>query len=531
MSAETVASQAAAGDVAREVRVSDVTRALVLAAGRGRRLDAREPKPLYRLLDTPLLVRTLLSLQEAGVEEAVVVVGADADRIRREIDDRDGLELDVRWVRSEHWKRGNGMSALAAAPEFSEPFFLTMADHVFRPEGLERLREAPVRESELALVVDREVDAVEDLPDATKVRLEGEHVAEVGKELTEYDAVDTGLFLATPELFRALRAAWADNGSGQLSLSDGVQRLADAAGVRWVDGTGLLWHDVDTLEDAETAEEKLLDAVRDEQDGPIARRLNRPISQAITRRLLGTPVTPNAVSVAGLVISVAAGMLAALVGYLPNLAAGLLFQLASILDGTDGELAKLTDSASTRGEWVDTVCDNLSYLAFAAGVTVGVHRAGLPDLYLWVGAAGLAATVLSVGNIYASLLRAGESGSARAMRYGYEEGEGFVSRVMQVAHYLGKRDVFSFLLMSLAVVGHLPFGLIIFGSATVLLLLPATTKANLDTWLASREPDAPPGSRREAAPSPPEAEGSSPRVGEVAETMSSPVRLVKRPED
>jgi choline kinase len=66
----------------------------------------------------------------------------------------------------------------------------------------------------------------------------------IGKTLDAYDAIDTGLFLATPALAEAIRAAIGAGGSG--SLSEGVQRLADAGLAVTVDIGAARWIDVDS---------------------------------------------------------------------------------------------------------------------------------------------------------------------------------------------------------------------------------------------------------------------------------------------
>jgi len=511
-----------------------VRRALVLAAGRGRRLDGEEPKPLHEILGLPLLLRTLLTLQRGGVTDVHVVLGHEAERIRRGIEAEDRLELRVHWIHNDRWRGSNGLSVLAAEDRISEPFFLTMSDHVFPVGFLDRLRahgRAPGRdegsglravpEDGLRLVIDRDVDAVGDLEDATKVRLEGDRIVDIGKEMDSYEAVDTGVFLATPALFGALRSA--SDEEGDVSLSEGVSRLAAAGRAAAVDGTGLPWQDVDTLEDAGRAERKLLDSMRKETDGPVARRINRPLSLSLSRHLVRTPVTPNQVSVGAMLVSLLAAGLAAKGGYLPWLAAGVLFQLASVLDGTDGEVAKLTFRDSQRGQWIDTICDNLSYVAFVVGVVAGVARSGLPDLYLRAGGVGIVATLLSLGNIHLYLLREGESGSALDVRYGYEEGDDLPSRLMRIFHYLGKRDVFSFLVLLLAVVGQLPAGLLIFGAGTTLLLLPATLRANLGSWLAERRSDG-----RRSRPASGSTTGNGRRERRGGREGRSPVRAGRR---
>lgn len=474
-----------------------VTRALVLAAGEGSRLDGDTPKPAFRLLGLPLLGRVLFTLQEVGVTDAHVVVGHRAGEVRRVVESLDRLELALHWIHNDRWRGRNGLSVLAAEPALGgdgAPFLLTMADHVVEPGLVADLLRPPAgwaretgrrppgegsggRRPALALAVDPRPERVEGLDDATRVRRDGDRIRDIGKSLERYDAVDTGVFLATPALFEALRAV--DRGEEGPALSDGVRRLADQGRARAVEVGGRLWQDVDDRRDARVAERKLLEAVRSGEDGPVARHLNRPLSTAVSRWLVRTPVTANQVSVATLGVGLLSAGFAAAGGYAAHLASGLLFQAASVLDGTDGEVAKLTFRSSRRGEWVDTICDNLAYLAFLVGLTVGVRRMGLPDLYFWSGLLAVGAATISMASINLHLLARDASGSARAVEYGYQEGEDAKSRVMQWLHYLGKRDMLALVVLALAVVGHLPLGLPVFGVAATVLMVPATGKALL----------------------------------------------------
>src|SRR6185436_3839321 len=96
----------------------------------------------------------------------------------------------------------------------------------------------------LILAVDRDLGGpLIDLDDATRVETAGDRIRRIGKTLEVYDAIDTGLFRATPALAEAIRAAVAAGGAG--SLSEGVQLLADQGRAAIVDVTGLRWIDVD----------------------------------------------------------------------------------------------------------------------------------------------------------------------------------------------------------------------------------------------------------------------------------------------
>ncbi len=459
-----------------------VTQALVLAAGLSSRLKGAKPKPLQPVLGVPLLARTWYTFQRAGVTDVYVVVGHEADMVRSEMARWYRAGLTIHWIFNPDWHELNGTSVLAAEAELDGPFFLSMSDHLFQADVVTALARTGARTG-INLAVDYQIDRVLDLDDATKVRVEDGRIAAIGKTLSEYDAIDTGVFLASPSLFGAIREA---KESGEASLSAGVQRLA-ANDRAWVtDIEGLMWQDVDTPADLAEASRRLLTGVRKDSDGPISRYLNRPLSTTLSRLLVHTPVTPNQISVSTLVISLISAGFAAAGGYLNFLVAGVLFQIASIVDGTDGEIAKLKFQASRRGEWIDTVCDNLSYLAFLGGLIIGVHRSGLPPFYALAGIVGFIAAAGSITNLTSSVARQKRSGSFLSVRYGYEDGTGWGSRFMRVVHFLGKRDFFAFLALALAVAGQLPLALLIWGVGATLVLFPATLKVNVSSWLRQR---------------------------------------------
>jgi len=171
---------------------------LVLAAGRGSRLENETPKPLLPLLGVPLLARTLFTLRKAGITDAWVVLGHQGDRVRREIDAIRRLDMRLHWVDNPRWSEPNGVSVLAARCELDGPFILTMCDHILESEAIARLRAAVGHD--LVLLVDRGTGQVNDLSDATKVKLAGERIVGIGKDLPDFDAIDTGAFLAGPAL-------------------------------------------------------------------------------------------------------------------------------------------------------------------------------------------------------------------------------------------------------------------------------------------------------------------------------------------
>jgi len=222
-------------------------KAVILAAGRGSRLPGHGVvKPLVPVKGVPLIDRVLGALKDVGVRSVVVVVGFEADSIRAHLRDRPHDDLTIMVVDNPDWELANGVSVLAAAEHVRGPTLLSMADHLYDATLPKALLMAGSPRGGALLAVDRAIGDVFDINDATKVRLEGQRIVDIGKELPSYDAVDTGVFLITEGLVEALHEA--RQRQGDCSLSDGVRRLAGAGKMHALDVTGAFWLDVDTPE-------------------------------------------------------------------------------------------------------------------------------------------------------------------------------------------------------------------------------------------------------------------------------------------
>ena len=119
-------------------------------------------------------------------------------------------------------------------------------------------------------------------------------------------------------------------------------------------------------------------------DGPVSRYINRRFSWPLTLFIVrhNIPVTPNQVSLLSLVLSAIAGVLVAR-GYL--VLGGILIQVSSILDGVDGELARVTGKVSKRGGFMDAVIDRYSDILILLGLSIYVFKSyTYQELYLLI---------------------------------------------------------------------------------------------------------------------------------------------------
>jgi choline kinase len=186
------------------------------------------------------------------VEAATVVIGYQADRVRALAERGAPPGLAVSFAFNPDWQLENGVSALAARPLAGRGHFaLLMGDHIFEPPVLERMLRRKTGSDDSLLAVDARPATPEQAAEATKVRRDGSRIVAIGKDLTEYDALDTGVFVCSPRLFAALEIAIA---RGDTTLSGGIRELAALGLMHGVEIGDAAWCDIDTRSDLAAAE-------------------------------------------------------------------------------------------------------------------------------------------------------------------------------------------------------------------------------------------------------------------------------------
>src|SRR3990167_8207217 len=219
--------------------------ALIIAAGFGSRLQRHDgdiPKPLRKVGGLPLIKRAILCGKEAGIREFVIVVGFQKEKIIQALDEKK-LGVKLTFVENPEWEKPNGVSVLKAKPHLLENFVLLMSDHIFEPRTLAKLIKAPLWENKAILAVDTKLESIFDMDDATKVVVEKDQIKEIGKELKNYNAVDTGMFLCSQEVFTVLEET---SKTKAPSLSNGIRLLAKRNQMGSMDVGNAFWQDVDT---------------------------------------------------------------------------------------------------------------------------------------------------------------------------------------------------------------------------------------------------------------------------------------------
>ncbi len=364
---------------------------LILAAGKGSRLQQRgDSKPLIPILGIPLIERVIRAAMEVGADEFYVVIGHQCERVGNFLGHlADRLPIRITPLVNEDWDKENGVSVLTARDVLHEPFLLLMADHLFDPNLVRPLTTLTLGDGEVALVVDSNTgNPLVDMEDVTRVKVEdgpmkNKKIRNIGKGLADFTGFDTGFFLCSPAIFKALEQSKAKD--GDTTLSGAVQVLA-AEGHAKAIPTVDFWIDVDDPAAFKKAEQALLNRLRDKpSDGPVARYLNRPISVRISRHLVKLKVTPNQISLFSFLCSLLAAGLFAVGVYPALLLGGVLAQFASIIDGCDGEVARLKYQSSDFGGWFDAVLDRYADAFLLFGLTWHLLAAEANGWILFVG--------------------------------------------------------------------------------------------------------------------------------------------------
>ena len=120
-----------------------------------------------------------------------------------------------------------------------------MSDHLFDAAIVDHLLDS-FDSDFLNIGVDQKLDSIFDLEDAMKVQTRGNRVTDIGKKLSDYDAIDIGLFVCPVEIFDYFEGAKSRSGRNDCSLADGVRLMADNDKVRAIDIGDGWWQDVDT---------------------------------------------------------------------------------------------------------------------------------------------------------------------------------------------------------------------------------------------------------------------------------------------
>jgi phosphatidylglycerophosphate synthase len=175
-------------------------------------------------------------------------------------------------------------------------------------------------------------------------------------------------------------------------ISDVPEKIfAGAARVKALGVAALIRNDTDAGE----TERALWATMWSSSDGFIDKIFNRPVGRFLSKVLIFTPVSPNMISIASILIGVIAAVFLAEGSFQPAIIGAILFQLSAIVDCVDGDIARMLFKESPLGKWIDLVGDQIVHLSVFAGITFGVLRNGGDEVTLLLGLSAVVGGLLS----------------------------------------------------------------------------------------------------------------------------------------
>jgi 1L-myo-inositol 1-phosphate cytidylyltransferase / CDP-L-myo-inositol myo-inositolphosphotransferase len=304
-----------------------------------------------------------------------------------------------------------------------------------------------------------------------------EQLASSEIERAAWAAIPSRIVMLSGALAPAADALDADGGARDLAAVE--DRLARLFGPPAPFPAGIDPMVVETSTDVGLAERRLLRALVKDTDGFMARHVERPISLKISRRLAGTAITPNQMSLISIVLGICGGPFFLSHRPLMQTIGALLFLAHSILDGCDGELARLKFQQSRWGGVLDFWGDNVVHTVIFGCMAVGWSLSAGAIWPLALGAAAILGTLGSAGFVYWRLMRFKDDDGALFTSVSASP-ERPLSRLLDAA---SRRD-FIYLVILLALFGKLSWFLTLAGVGApiyfVLVLLAARAPARLE---------------------------------------------------
>jgi len=173
--------------------------AIILAAGNNIRFDSRNTeKPFFKqsleIAGRSITERLVLQLSTLGCSRVTFVCGKNLNYLQNKLNPLlNQLGLDGEFIYNNRPDRGNGYSLGLALKTAETKFYLSMSDHVYSDTFMDAV--SKVEPINSGLFVDYKIQEVFDLADATKVLTHEGKVLKLSKELSSYNAIDTGFFI------------------------------------------------------------------------------------------------------------------------------------------------------------------------------------------------------------------------------------------------------------------------------------------------------------------------------------------------
>jgi len=346
----------------------------------------------------PLLHRILLSGHKAGIQEWVLLSRLDVCRVRSTLTTETRLDA-ISWqvydmcstspVHITPALRSEGVLVMSCTAVFDHRLLLALQAHAGVTLGGTTAATVAVS--------------------ATVANMSGQADQVSGSASAPQETHGATGLLCCPGNFlaQALDKAWEAMQGAPDPFQPLLQQLRAATHVQVFNASQYLWVPLTPplATSVTVAENQLLRHLGRQGDSPLVRMLDRRVSQALTKWLIRTSLTPNSVTLLSALLGLCGAVFLAQPSYFYQVLGSLLFLLSTITDGCDGEIARLTFQETSFGAKFDVIMDNVVHLFLFPCIAIGLYRQQGQDLYLMLGGLALGGVLVSMAVYLPALLR------------------------------------------------------------------------------------------------------------------------------
>jgi len=250
---------------------------------------------------------------------------------------------------------------------------------------------------------------------------------------------------------RALIQAWEESGP----IDEEIRSLQETAVVRKEQLPEEALIRVERESELPGAQSRLFQRLIKPTESFLSQKFERKVSLAITRLLLYSRVTPNQISIASILLGVSSTLLFLGESLKLHVLGGILLLSSSIVDGCDGELARLRFQESRLGSWLDFLGDNVVHMSVFFCVGLGLYLRGEGPVYALL---GCLAALGNLGAASAVFFRVFLKGGDRVITFAtpvrveeMDRAEGGLRRRIEFIDKLSNRDFFYLILICSAI--------------------------------------------------------------------------------
>jgi 1L-myo-inositol 1-phosphate cytidylyltransferase / CDP-L-myo-inositol myo-inositolphosphotransferase len=431
-----------------------------------RRAERSSVGPLTKVGGLSMFQRTLLTLHRAGISR-FIVLSAESDVLRSQIDADQRLRAEVRWLPMREFPPSDARTWEVLSGMLGGSYLVTGTGAVFPVSLIQRLckeglkgepvivfRDTAGPDGELSATNQAHRLDASEIGGAEEFHFSRQQPGGVATLEARISASMTMDLVWVPQGFIA--PGWAGPQDQPQPFQAALERGFRQGQVRVLALEEDWYQEVrshqigpaGTTEAVTKAERILLKSLKGGLEGFVDRYFNRHCSGWLTRYLLRTSLTPNAVTVLATAIGLLAAAAFAAGGYWAGVVGALLFQFSAILDCCDGEVARLKFLESRFGEQLDVALDNVVHIALFAGIAWASYHTGWGSWALAAGALAILGNIVAFGIVqWATRIRPGLDPARRF-------------RVDRILNHLASRD-FSVVLLVLALIGHVDWFLLL----------------------------------------------------------------------